>query len=64
LLKIRDLFADERFSRAILGFLAATDVGRPVPKPAEEDATSDASEWKLGERNGREGRLVNWAFLL
>jgi len=28
---IRDLMADERCSRAILGFLQTTDVGRLVP---------------------------------
>ena len=43
-LKIRDLFADERCSQSILDFLSATDVGRLVPKPAEEDAQSKASE--------------------
>jgi hypothetical protein len=49
-LKIRDLFADERCSQAILDFLAVTtDVGRLVPKPAEEDARSEASEWEGGE---------------
>jgi hypothetical protein len=52
--KIRDLFADERCSQAILDFLATTDVGRLAPKPAEEDAQSEASEWELRERNERE----------
>jgi len=35
--EIRDLFADERCSQAILDLLAATDVGRLVSNPAEED---------------------------
>jgi len=52
--KIWDLFADERCSQAILGFLA-TDVGRLVLKPTEEDARSEASEQELRERNEREG---------
>jgi hypothetical protein len=34
--KIRDLFADERHSQAILNFLSTTDVGRLAPSPAEE----------------------------
>ena len=34
-LQISQLFADERCSEAVLGFLATTDVGRTVP-PAEE----------------------------
>jgi hypothetical protein len=37
-----------------LDFLATTDVGRQTPKPAEEDAASEASEWELRERNERE----------
>jgi hypothetical protein len=53
-LKIRDLFADERCSQAILDFLATTDLGRLAPKPAEEDAPSEALAWELQERNERE----------
>jgi hypothetical protein len=52
--KVRDLLADERCSRAVLDFLATTDVGRRVPDPAEEDAQSEASEWELRERRERE----------
>jgi hypothetical protein len=53
--KVRDLLADERCSRAVLDFLATTDVGRRVlPAPAEEDARSEASEWELRERGERE----------
>jgi hypothetical protein len=48
--KVRDLLADERCSRAVLDFLATTEVGRRVPAPAEEDAQSEASEWELRER--------------
>jgi hypothetical protein len=48
--KVRDLMGDERCSRAVLDFLATTDVGRRVPAPAEEDAQSEASEWELRER--------------
>jgi hypothetical protein len=33
--KMRELFADERCSQAILGFLSTTDLERLVPKPAE-----------------------------
>jgi hypothetical protein len=53
-LKTRDLFADERCSQAIVDFLATTGVGRLAPKPVEEDVPSEASEWELRERNGRE----------
>jgi hypothetical protein len=52
--KVRNLLADERCSRAVLDFLATTDVGRRVPAPAEEDAQSEASEWELRERRERE----------
>jgi ribonuclease HI len=52
--KVRDLLADERCSRAVLDFLATTDVGRLVPVQAEEDAQSEASEWELRERRERE----------
>jgi hypothetical protein len=50
----RDLLADERCSRVVLDFLAATDVERRVPAPAEEDAQSEASEWEFRERRERE----------
>jgi hypothetical protein len=52
--KIRDLFAVERCSQAVLDFLSTTDVGRRVPNPAEEDAQSEASEWVLRAREERE----------
>jgi len=42
--KVRDLLADGRCSRAVLDFLATTDVGRRVLAPAEEDAVSAVSE--------------------
>jgi hypothetical protein len=51
---VRDLLADERCSRAVLDFLATTDVGRRVPAPAEENAPSEGSEWELRERRERE----------
>jgi len=35
--KIRDLFADERCSRAILDFVATTGMGRRAPEPVEEE---------------------------
>ena len=41
--KVKDLLADGRCSRAVLDFLAATDVGRRVPVE-EEDAVSAVSE--------------------
>jgi hypothetical protein len=54
-IKIRDLLADTRCSRAVLDFLSNTDVGRRAPNPAtEEDAQSEASEWELQERRERE----------
>jgi len=49
---IRDLLADARCSRAVLDFLATTDVGRLVP--GDEAAGSEASEWELRERLERE----------
>ena len=52
--KIRDLFADERCSRAILDFLATTDVGRRISELAEEDIRSEISEWEIREREERE----------
>jgi len=51
-LAIRDLLADDRCSRAVLDFLATTEIGRLVP--AEEDAQSEASEWELREQRERE----------
>ena len=51
--KVRDLLAGERCSRAVLDFLATTDVGRRAPAPAE-DAQSETSEWGLREREERE----------
>jgi ribonuclease HI len=52
--KVRDPLADEGCSRAVLDFLATTDVGRLVPAPVEEDAQSEALEWELRERRERE----------
>jgi len=46
--KIRDLLADERCSRAVLDFLAATDVGRRV-LAEEDDAVSVVSELEVQE---------------
>jgi hypothetical protein len=51
--KIHDLFADERCSKAILGFLSTTDVGRLVPVMAEEGAQGEALEWERRERSER-----------
>ena len=48
---VQDL-ADLRCSQAVLGFLSAADVGRLVP--AGEDARSEASEWEILKRRGRE----------
>jgi hypothetical protein len=56
-----------RCSRAVLDFLATTDVGRRVLAAAEDDAQSGASEWELRERREREEeerggrRLRSWA---
>jgi len=50
--KIRGLLADGRCTQAVLGFLAATDVGRRVS--AEEDTVSEVSEAEL--REGEEER--------
>jgi len=48
--KISELFADERCSKAILNFLATTEVGRTVGPPmADEEPGSEAS-WKKRER--------------
>jgi len=46
--KVRDLLADVRCSRAVLDFLAATDVGRRVPGE-EDDAVSAVSELEVRE---------------
>jgi hypothetical protein len=45
-----DHLADERCTRAVLDFLATTDVGRLVPAPAKDDAQSEASGWEFRER--------------
>ena len=47
--KVRDLLADERCGRAVLGFLFTTDVGRRVPAEEEEDAVSAVSEQEVRE---------------
>jgi len=46
--KIRDLLTDGRCSRAVLDFLAATDVGRRVPAE-DDDAVSAVSELEVRE---------------
>ena len=52
---VRDLLADERCGQAVLDFLSSTDVVRLVPSLKEEDgAGSEASEWELRERRGRQ----------
>jgi hypothetical protein len=51
--KVRDRLADDRCTRAVLGLLSTTYVGRLAPALAEEDAQSEVSEWELRER--REG---------
>ena len=49
--KISELFADERCSKAILDFLATTEVGRTAGPPvADEEPGSEASEWEKRER--------------
>jgi len=54
---MQDLFADERCSQAIQDFHTTTQVGKRVLGPAEEDALSVASEWKLrGAKRGTETR--------
>ena len=50
--KVRDLLANERCSRTVLGFLSATTVGKLVPPG--DDAGSEVSEWELRERRERE----------
>jgi hypothetical protein len=44
------LFAGERCSRAVLDFLATTDVRRRISDPAEENAQCETSELALWER--------------
>jgi len=56
-LKIWDLLAEARCSQSVLGFLSTTDVGRQVPAAAGEEAQSEASEWELRERRGREEEM-------
>jgi len=57
---VRDLLADGRCSRAVLDFLATTDVGRRVP--VEEDGAVSAvselevREW-LDEKGGGAGEV-------
>ena len=46
--QISELFADERCSKAILDFLATTEVGRGPPV-ADEEPGSEASEKKERE---------------
>jgi hypothetical protein len=58
-----DLLADERCSRAVLDYLATTDVGRLVPTPVEEDAQrrqSGNSESRENERRRGGQRLRGW----
>ena len=52
--KVKDLLADGRCIRAVLDFLAATDVGRRVPVE-EEDAVSAVSELEVREWLQEEG---------
>jgi len=47
--KVRDLLADGRCSRAVLGFLSSTDVGRRVPQVEQDDAVSAVSELEVRE---------------
>jgi len=46
---VLDLLADGRCSRAVLGFLSSTDVGRRVPAEAENDGVSAVSELEVWE---------------
>jgi hypothetical protein len=68
--KVRDLLADERCSRAVIDFLATTDVRRLVPAPFEEDAVevslSDVSslkKWQGWTRLGSPGCVERLDFL-
>ena len=47
--KVRDLLADGRCSRAVLGFLSSTDVGRRVPEVEQNDAVSVVSQLEVQE---------------
>jgi len=48
--KVSELFADERCSKAILDFLATTEVGQTAGPPvADEGPGSEASEWEKRE---------------
>ena len=51
--KAHEIFADRRYSQAVLNFLASTEVRKTAPA-ADEDARSEASEWELRERAERE----------
>ena len=52
---VRGLLVDGRCERAVLDFLASTDVGRRVPPVDEEDnAGSEVSEWELREHQERQ----------
>ena len=51
---MRDLLADGRCSRAVLDFLATTEVGRRVPAE-EDDAVSAVSELEVREWLGEPG---------
>jgi len=53
---IAELLADERYSQAVLEFLATTDVGRTSGPPVadeDEEAASEASEWEAREQAER-----------
>jgi len=53
--KVRDLLADGRCSRVVLGFLSSTDMGRRVPQVEQDDAVSAVSElevWEYLEEQG------------
>jgi len=52
--KMAELFADERCSEAILGFLRTTDVGRKVPVEKAEQELPRASA-SAGCADGRAG---------
>jgi len=55
--KVRDLLADGRCSRAVLDFLATTDLGRRVPAE-EDDAVSAVSELEVREWLDEQGAGV------
>jgi len=57
--EISELFADERCSKAILDFLATTEVGRTAGSPvADKEPGSEASEWEKRERVAEEERAL------